>query len=1354
VERLGNILAYCLVGLRHYKNILYVFSLFFAISDVLGQPDNLVFDNYTTEDGLSNNMVQCAFQDSKGWMWFGTNQGLDRFDGYKFVEFKQVPDDTLSMRGALVRAISEDNQGNLWVGTANGGLNKFDRKRNTFKRYLQGKSINKLLMGKDHYLWVGTENGLYKFNTINGTYTEYRSGKNNGKSISSDIINALQFDKIGNLWIATNFAIDILYTGTDSFTNLSLLKPETNNEILEIFADDDGKMWFATVGNGFFIYDTGSQKMQHYFPDINNDRSHCIRKICKDKEGYYWIGTRGGVYKFNKKLSHFVPFSNSDRDPSSLIHNSVLDMTTDKKGDLWICTRGGISQMVSEKQVFKHYKSFADDNRYLNNGEIYAFWREKNGNLWIGTESGGINILDAKTGRFRYLTNLTSNTIKAFAEDNKGNVWVGTYLGGINVINIATKNIIAKYQHNTGNPFAISDNRVWSLASDSFGNIWIGTDVGLDYYNTSTGKMEHCTHIVKDNPVFWVKMDKENDLWVFSHRMVIIYNTITKKQKQFTEPARSMFFDSKGRYWLTSVYRGIILFDKQKGAVKYYRAENGLPNNRTLCIQEDSNGCLWVSTANGLSRFDPEKETFTNYNKSDGLQSNQFNYGATYKLPSGELLFGGVNGFNVFDPARVKSNEYIAPLVFTDFRIFYKPVAIRSEKNAILHNDISETGSITLPYDKNVFMLEFALLNYAKSKKNKYSYILQGFDKNWSDAGQQHTAIYTNLNPGNYTFRVKAFNSDNVANNKELTLQIKVKPPFWGTIWFKAIVILFLLLIVFTLVNFLTYRNRLKHELILERKRAKQIHELDLMKMKFFTNISHEIRTPLTLILGPVEKMLHQKLSEVEIKNHLSIVHRNAQQLLKLVNQLLDFRKLESGNLKLELKKGDIVSFINQIVKTFENLAQDKGIHLKMDSVQKEIFTFFDADKVEKIINNLLSNALKFTNRGGSVAVTISLIIDNTDNSQEEDRNKFIEIVVKDTGIGISESNIDKIFRRFFQSQDTNSSAGTGLGLALTKELVKMHHGRINVESKPNRGTRFTILLPFAISQEETLTQVTETLEKIADEELPAPIKEQDEEGLSKIILIIDDNPDVRYFIRSQFVPEYQVVEAPDGKEGLNLAFKHIPDIIITDIMMPGPDGIELCKKIKKDERTSHIPIILLTALTSKENIHLGLAAGADDYITKPFDISILHTKVENLLSLRKSLQLKYSGEMVLQPKNITITSPDERFLKKAIEIVEKYIDDPELDSDKFASYLGVSRMQLYRKLNVLTDMTVREFIRNIRLKRAVQLLVQNKMNISEVAYAVGFKELSHFRKCFRQEFGLTPSEYIEKHGEESRNIV
>lgn len=1347
----GNLPYKCL--LTYYLLSLIVFTGPHLSIDA--QVKTLYFENYNIDKGLSNNMVHCILQDSHGWMWFGTNQGLNRFDGYKFTAYRNNPDDNRSLMSDLVRAIFEDKKGNLWIGTEIGGLHLYNRETDNFIRYRNGGSLSSnsiFAFAEDNMgnLWIGTENGLDKIDHASGKITIYLHNEHNSNSLCNNLIRALHVDKKGKLWIGTFSGFDMLDPLTDKFEHYRV--PEKNvsdNEIWRIFEDTDGKLWIGTYTGGTVIFDPVTKQLRLLILDPENKRGQTVRAILKDKHGDYWIGTRGGLYIYTKETGQVTRFQRDDRESSGLCHSSILDIVQDTKGDIWIGTRGGISYLINERQTFKHYRAIHGDNRYLNNSEVYAFWIDPQQNIWVGTENGGINILDRKTGTFRYMTRdnseLSNNCIKALMDDHHGNLWIGTYMGGINVYNHASKRF-SYYEHHTNDSNSLISNKVWSIFRDSRGKIWVGTEDGLDCFNN--GKFKHYQNIITNKPINWINEDSEQDLWVGSRDEVIVYHMTTNKVDRFNERTRGFCEDDRKRIWLATQERGLALYDKKRGPQKYYKEANGIPNNLTFTVTEVNDHELWISTANGLSKFNPITEKFKNYNEVDGLQSNQFNYGAFYKSSSGELLYGGINGFNIFDPSKVKENQYVPPIVFTDFKIFNQTVPISAEKNAILKKSISECKRIVLPYNQNVITFEFAALNYAQSNKNMYKFMLEGFEKKWNNAGNLRSVTYTNLNPGEYTLTVKASNNDNVWNEKGITLNIRVLPPWWKTWWFKIIIVCTLAIIVFSLIGFSSARVKLKHELILERERAQKMHELDMMKLKFFTNISHEIRTPLTLIVGPIEKIMNDNLPANMVKNYMTVMHRNANQLLKLINQLLDFRKLESGNLVLELNKGDLNSFIKGVVESFTEMAADKGIKLKFNSVKDEIFTWFDPDKIEKIMNNLISNAIKFTERDGQISVNISLVLDSDELSPMDSiESRFIEIVVRDTGIGIHESNLEKIFLRFFKIPDTKNQTGTGIGLALTKELVKMHKGQIFVESKPGKGTKFTIRLPYGL--ELSSGKSIPDMKKDIPQLITLPSDELQLPGnSSKIMMIVEDNHDVRFFIRTHFESGYQIEEAVNGKEGWQLIVNTIPDIVISDIMMPGIDGNELCKKIKKDERTSHIPVILLTALSSREHRLNGLDAGADDYITKPFDVDLLRAKVENLLSTRKSLKEKYTGELVLKPKNITISSPDERFLQKSIEIVEKYMSEAEFSIEQFAVELGVSRMQLYRKMEALTDMTVKEFIRNIRLKRATQLLVQGKMNISEVAFNVGFNDLSHFRKCFRQEFGMSASEYMEKYAQ------
>lgn len=1324
--------------------------------------NNLNFDFYSQENGLSNNQIHCIHQDKKGWMWFGTSQGVCRFDGYKFTVFKNSPDDSASLKGNLVRTIFEDSKGQLWIGTENGGLNKFNREKENFQHFfyhgtqaiLRDASVTALHEDATGHLWIGTETRLFRMEN------EQRlvEIKPTNRTTFSEYFRVIQIDQSGKIWLGTNNGLYLYNQQTNQVQKVDLGQaPSSNQEIWAIYKEDNETLWIGTYAHGLSLINQQTLGAKHIVLDLGNDRSLTVRAIAKDRNGKYWIGTRGGLYIYEKGKGATAFYFHDEREPKSLVNNSIQCVAFDQKGDVWIGTRNGINFLNEERQNIQGYKAMPDDDRYLNSSEIFAFWIHPNGEIWIGTESGGINILNRRTGRFRYLVpekgnqnSLSRNCIKALLDDGKGNLWIGTFLGGIDVLNLKT-GAFRHYRHDQADARSLSDNRVWALMLDHENNIWVGTSAGLDKYDPQADSFQHFPDLARGQQVNWLAQDGDRSIWIGADELVI-YEPRSQKTTRISETTRYMLQDSKNRFWLATLNRGVALYSKEKGLVKYYTEKNGLANNQTLAILEDNEHFLWISTTNGLSKFDPETERFHNYSLKNGFQNNQFTYGAAFKTKEGELLFGGISGFNIFNPSMIKSGDYFSPIVLTDLKIFNKSVKIGERKSDVLTKSISETQEIELKYDQNSITIDFASFDYANSLGIQYSYFLKNFDRDWNEPSVNRSATYTNLDPGEYLFQVRTVSIDRKENNPGPTLKIIVRPPYWETWWFRSILFLAITGMFYLLINFLLNREKLKNDLVLERLKARKLHELDMMKLRFYTNISHEIRTPLTLILGPLEKMRKNAIPESELKGHVEVMHRNASQLHQLINQLLDFRKLETGNLKLNLAYGDLVTFISGIVGSFDKYAEEKEIELKFVSLKKEIITNFDADKLGKIMNNLLSNAFKFTGRGGKVSVNLALVFDSDDTNPAADSTdrRMVEITVKDTGIGISEENQAKIFTRFFQVEDGAKQTGTGIGLALVKELVKLHNGHISVQSKPGKGSKFTIQLPYEESVGHGQEMPSDAESKLSS--VGEKLYEQTGEAIlpgRKIMLLMDDNPDVRYFIKSHFMSNYQVLEAENGLEGWNIALKTIPDIIISDVMMPDMDGFEFCRKIRKDERTSHIPIILVTALGSREHEIEGLSHGADDYITKPFDLVILQTKVENILSVRQSLKQKYTSELLLQPKNIILSSPDERFLQKAIEVVENNIADPDLDIERFASEIGVSRMQLYRKLDALTEMTVKEFVRNIRLKRAAQLLVQKKLNVSEVAYAVGFKDLSHFRKCFKQEFGMSASDYVEKHGVE-----
>lgn len=1321
----------------------------------------LSFDNYTQEDGLPHNQIQYIYQDSKGWMWIGTSQGLSRFDGYNFVNFIPDQSNSNSIQGNIVRVIRETSDGNLLIGTENGGLNVFDTEKETFSHPLKDIpefkfreiSVNAIEKDAGKNLWIGTNFNLFVFDTT-GNLNFVRPVN---FDLSGQYIRNLKFDNTGNLWIGTNQGVFIYYPHNNTITpfDLPFKSGELNKEIWEIYKDEEGFLWIGTYSSGLFIINPATLSVQSVklVPEV--ERTETVRSVSKGSFGEYWIGTRGGLYIYSKTAGVSAFFRHDQRESKSISNNSILSVFHDSNGETWIGTRGGLNFLAKSKQVFHSYSSLSGSNQYLNSGTIYAFWIDDKEKIWIGTEDGGINIYDPSTGRYEYLTaesrnknSLSQNCIKAFADDKRGNLWVGTFLGGIDVINLKTKEV-TNFSHDPDNKGSLADNRVWDLALDKNGDIWIATSKGVDKYNRHDNRFDHLTQLFGNDLISWIKFDSKGNLWAGSADEVIVYDPEENTVVRFPEHSRSMLEDSQKRIWITTLDKGIAIYNKTNGPIKYFNEEDGLANNQALSILEDNDGLIWISTSNGLSKFDMENNWFQNFTSKDGLTNNQFCYGAAYKTQSGKLLFGTISGFNMFDPSDIVPEAVNVPVVLTGLRIFNKPVPIESNSKSILTKSISKTDRLTLDYNQNVFTIEFAALNYVNTGKNLYSYMLEGFDRGWNEPGISRSATYTNLDPGEYVFKVRRVIPGNKAGGMIRQLEIIVLPPFWKTTWFLSLVFVFILLLIYILLRFFINREKIKNQLVLERVNARKIHELDMLKLKFFTNISHEIRTPLTLILGPLDKIMSKAdISKEEISDNLKLIHRNASSLNKLINQLLDFRKLEAGSLKLNLTEGDIVDFTRNVVNSFNDFAIEKQITLKFNTLKKNLYTTFDPDKIEKILNNLLSNAFKFTGQGGTIAINLSLIFDddNEDFSLEDKEKQFIEIVVKDTGKGIPSRNINQIFQRFTQLDDQKDNSGTGIGLALVKELIKLHHGKIFVNSKPGKGSKFTIHIPYLPHLNKTSTETEQVMvNKNEPSDNDVHSLELKDKLQSNIMLIVEDNSDVRRFISAHFQGKFTIIEAKNGDQGWKTALEFIPDIIISDVIMPSVDGYELCRRIKNDERTSHIPVLLLTALHSKEHEIKGLTTGADDFITKPFDLSVLEVKVQNLLSIRNSLREKYSSTVVLEPTNVVLTSPDERFLNKAMEVVEANISDCELDIESFAIKVGVSRMQLYRKLHALTNMTVKEFIRHIRLQRATQLLVQDKMNVSEVAYEVGFKDLSHFRKCFKREYGMSATEYVEK---------
>ncbi len=1335
------------------------------------------FSNYTIRDGLTDNIIHCIYQDSKGWIWLGTTFGAVRFDGYSFVKFDIGTTESDIMGKSLIRTITEDSHGNVWIGAENQGIFIYDRENCTLKQLKKRGKYNELCCNSiwtiiedaEGYIWIGTEHGLNRFNPVNQSFIIFSQNSHGKLKLANDFVRILRIDHNNNLWIGTNEGIAVFdfKNKTSRFYLNEIPDIKRENEVWEIFEDSKNQIWVGTYLGGMKCLNTTTDSFEEVELEKHNERARTVRAIVQDKKGNYWIATRGGMYRINSKDNKIAHFDHNDLDDNSLVHNSVIELIIDRKGDLWAGTRNGISHLNFDKQAFGNISAGKSSGSGLNYGEVYAFWEGFDDDIWIGTENGGINIYNYHTNKISYITRengLTNNCIKAMCYDQNGHLLIGTYLGGLNILDLKSDSV-EHFLYDPNDTTTISDNDVWSIIRDCKGLYWVATANGLDQFDMKTRSFRRMGEKFNVSNVLMVYEDSEGRIWAYSENLKLTMIDTDGKTRDFPYKARTMCHDKDHNLWIGTLGNGLVWLNPETNESKTYSVRDGLCNNIIYGVINVDDQFLWLSTINGISRFDLQTRKFKNYFRNDGLLNNQFNYSAYLRESDGTLVFGGGKGVDFIFLDQLDENRFVPPIIFTDFKVFNEPVPLRPDKKLknTLPNLISETKQIVLDYDQNMLSFEFAALNYANSEKNEYQYKLDGFDRGWNKIGNQRRATYTNLDPGEYVLRVIGSNNDGLYNTEGATLNITILPPYWKTIWFRVIIILILVSISYIIYLFIANREKLKSQLILERQSARKVQELERLKHQFFMNISHEIRTPLSLILGPLDKLINNNLDTGTRKSHLEIIYRNARNLTRLVNQLLDYRKLETGNVKLELSQGNLVSFLKEIYSSFTELAGERKIEISFQCTQKELIAFFDSDKLEKIINNLMSNALKYTPEGGKVSLSVTQLFREDIEENEVfippfdkgsvSYKKYIQVIVKDTGIGIPAPQIGKIFNRF--QQVSNSAArkagGAGIGLSITKELVCIHDGHINVKSREEKGSRFKLLIPLIEELQEPeidLHSDPSSHSKSASKDVLSRNGECGDKRFAQqpIILIIDDNADIKTFLTHHFEPEYQVLTARNGIEGWEIALQYVPDVVIADVMMPLMDGREFCRKIKKDERTSHIPVVMLTALSSRENQIAGIDAGADDYIIKPFDITLLRARVDNLISIRKGLRERFSKEMLLKPKEITLASPDEKFLKKVVQVVEKNMDNIEFDVDKMAVSIGVSRTQLYRKIAALTNMTAKEFVRDLRLQRAAQMISQNKLTISEVALQTGFNDISYFRKCFKEKYGMSASEYGKKY--------
>jgi len=1363
--------------------------IFFWLPVAFAQQD-INFTSLTTKEGLSSNSINAILKDRYGLMWFATEDGLNKFDGTNFTVYRHKAGDLKSLQANYILALHEDKDGNLWVGTSGGSLSLYDRKNDAFINFSsnngtslidnsvirglcsdsygriwiahfngvnifdpQSKKISQVyltpgkpftkasicvLQDNQHQMWIGTTEGLYLYSESNPYLKYFSHNSNDLTSISGNTIHAIIEDKKRNLWIGTDSGLSMLQHNSNSFTNYKYDEANpnslTNNGVNALAVDEENKLWIGTA-NGLNIFNIGTEKNIQIKFDARKGHgisAKALTSLYIDQEGICWIGTyRAGINKYDKDLNLFNLVKSNPFDQFGLPGSIVSSFAETENGNVYVGTDdGGLCRFDIKTNSFSQVEIRSRLQNSKNRLVVLALATTRNKQLLVGTFSDGLFIMNTTTGKYQQLVkgngtdDLNSNDIFCIKEDRQGNRWIGTNGDGINVLNKDNK-VIVRY---TLNPKAPNDVKmpangyIRDIVEDRHGDFWIATfGGGVIFFEPISGKFTVYTNANSKLP---------NDKVV------------------------SILEDRHGDMWMGTIGEGLGLLNKKTHQFTAISESNGLQNNTVCKILEDQKGIIWISTNKGLSSIDPGTKKINNYSYHNGIQRSNFVSRSGVKTSNGYLFFGGLEGFNYFNPENLKKNNIAPTVLITDLKISNKSV-LSSEDGPIKEN-ISIAKRIDLNYKQN-FALSFVGLNYTTPDQNNYAYKLEGFDKDWNYVGVSNTAAYTNLDPGEYVFYVKASNSNGVWDTRATSVKIYVHPPFWRTVYAYTLYVL----LVIGLLIYIRYKGiqKIKRKYLLEqakfhaeqeRKEAERMHELDQLKLKFLTNLSHEFRTPISLILGPVDNLLLQEKKE-PLQVQLNMIKRNGKRLLNLVNQLLDFRKMEEQELKLLTKKGELISFIKDVFDSFLDLSERKKIEFVFTTSIEKFYTDFDHDKIERILFNLLSNAFKFTLEGGIINFDIE-----KESGSSDSTITWISIRVKDSGIGIPDDKKEAIFERFFQNATAASilNQGSGIGLSITKEFVKMHGGIIDVESEVGNGSTFIVQLPFiALTAADQITALPEVVStnEVNTEEFPwgaEDIKEEpeiDDRSKKPSILLVEDNDDFRFYLKENLRLHYKVLEATNGIEGWQKALSAHPKLIVSDISMPNMDGIQLCKKIKADKRTNHIPVILLTAFTGENEQIKGLKTGANDYITKPFNFEILNAKIKNLLVLNDTLKSTYTRQVDILTPDVEVESSSDKLLQKIVLHIEENITDTQLSVETLSRHVGMSRSSLYSKLLELTGQTPVEFIRSVKLDKAALLLEKSDMNVAEIAYTVGFSTPNYFAKSFKAKFNILPSEYMTK---------
>ncbi|UYQ95834.1 response regulator [Chitinophaga horti] len=1297
------------------------------------------------QQGLSNNAITTIYQDAHGFMWIGTYDGLNRYDGYNFRIYRNVIGDSTSLSTNNVYCLEGDSMRRTWVGTQN-GLNVFDPRTGHFSMpvFQSLKVKQQPLFGEISALKTINDNLLLAGSQRSGLVVFGKDGK--GRQIAlpggegSYHVHAIEYDRQRNkIWVfVQNYG---LYT-YDAATHRLTLASNNIRRANCMKADPAGNLWIGTEAD-LALYDPARNVVTHDFMPVKSP----VIGLCFDRKNVLWIGCDGaGAYKLAPGAKQAIAFRGEGA-TGPINSNAVYAVYADRDDRMWIGTlRGGLNIIEPRPIPFEWVRYEGKTGRIVENF-ILSFCQDGN-SLYIGTDGAGLrnwNMDDNTYTEYRYdpknTSALSSNFITNLVKDDQGDIWISTWFGGISRLKHHNKQFerYTLFNPNTGR----EENNTWTVYQDHRKTIWAGaTNEGCLYrYNPVQNKFELFDAAIMN--LQSIAEDSKGVLWGGNYNALIRIDR-GKKQHQFysiNQPVRAIHETRKGEFWLGTQGAGLLLFDRSTGKYKQYTTADGLPSNTVLRMLEDRQGNLWLSTYNGLARFNPVTKMVDHYSQEDGLQSNQFSFNAACALSSGRFVFGGINGFNIFNPDSVFSEETHPPLFLNHIKVGDRPIEAYPEY--ITERNRESVKHITLPFNQAVLSLDFVALDYSGADKIRYACLLEGWDKGWNYLEESRTASYARLQEGNYLFKVKVSQPGKGWSADTVLLRVTVLPPWYRSWWAYTIYLALIFGSIYAYVKYTRRQERLKYEIRLAHLENQKEKEHAERKLSFFTNISHEFRTPLSLIINPLRSRL-DKAPDLD----LTVAYRNARRLLSLVDQLLLFRQADSGADGLKVSRFNIIGLCDEVYQCFIQQAAARKIDYQFRSPGREVPVQADYEKIEIALFNLLSNAFKFTPDGGAISLVL-----------EEEGSEHISIRVSDTGCGIAEADQSSVFAKFSRTGSASTQkTGFGIGLYLVKHFVESHQGRVLLRSLPGKGADFTIVLPRLAGEviaEVHAPQSGTLLQELA-EDAPAPVTAPDlpEDGRvaseivtdRKSVLVIDDDREIREYLQRLFSDKYHVMTAADGLEGFQTASSQLPDLIVSDVNMEGLDGVQLCRQVKASPVLGHIPVILLTAASSSDSRLEGVEGGADDYMTKPFDSQLLLARVETILKNRNLVQQFFFDSITLQQSTVKVPAAYQEFLQQAIQVVEANLETEDFTIQKFCKEMGMSRSSVYAKIKHVSAQSPNAFIRSIRIRRAAVLMLRENMNVNQAAFQVGIADARYFREQFVKLFGITPSAYIKKY--------